>query len=83
MALAIGLVVAQSRRLIEKVDLVILAGITFVVIGFLPALHLVLAGLSLGNGFLGVAAVAIFGGLSAIAVTALFRLIYRILTRFF
>lgn len=83
LALSIGLVVAQSRRIIEKVDLVILAGITFAVIGLLPALHAVVAGLALGNGFLGVAAVAVFGGLSAIAVTALFRLIYKLLTRFF
>ncbi len=83
LALSIGLVVAQSRRIIEKVDLVILAGITFAVIGFLPALHAVVAGLSLGNGFLAVAILAVFGGLCAIAVTALFRLIYRLLTRLF
>ncbi len=83
LVLALGLVVAQSRRIIEKVDLVILAGITFAVIGLLPALHAVLAGLSLGNGFLTVAAAAVFGGLSAIAVTALFRLIYKLLSRIF
>ncbi|MCY7275261.1 MAG: serine/threonine protein kinase, partial [Phormidesmis sp. CAN_BIN44] len=68
---------------IEKVDLVILAGITFAVISFLPALHAVVAGLALGNGFLAVAVLAVFGGLSAIAVTALFRLIYKLLTRLF
>ncbi len=78
--IALGLVFAQSRRIIEKVDLLILAGITFAVIGFLPALHAVVAGLSLGSGFLAVAVVAVFGALSAIAITALFRLIYKLLT---
>ncbi len=80
LVIALGLVVAQSRRIIEKVDLVILAGITFVVIGFLPVLHAVVVGLSLGNGFLAVAILAGFGALSAIAITALFRLIYKLLT---
>ena len=83
LALSIGLVVVQSRRIIEKVDLVILAGITFAVIGFLPALHAVVAGLALRSGFLAVAVLAVSGGLSAIAVTALFRLIYKLLARFF
>ncbi len=83
LAIAVGLVVAQSRRIIEKVDLVILAGITFLVIGFLPVLHAGIAWLALGNGFLAVAVLAGFGALSAIAITALFRLIYKILTHFF
>ena len=83
LVIALGLVVAQSRRLIERVDLVILAGITFAVIGFLPALHAVVAGLSLGSGFLAVAVLAGFGALSAIAITALFRLIYKLLARIF
>ncbi len=83
LVIALGLVVAQSRRLIERVDLVILAGITFAVIGFLPALHAVVAGLSLGSGFLAVAVLAGFGALGAIAITALFRLIYKLLARIF
>ena len=80
LVIALGLVFAQSRRIIEKVDLLILAGITFAVIGIFPALHAVVMGLSLGNGFLTVAVLAVFGGLSAIAITALFRLIYKLLT---
>ncbi|MCY7323951.1 MAG: protein kinase, partial [Phormidesmis sp. CAN_BIN36] len=80
LVIALGLVFAQSRRLIEKVDLLILAGITFAVVGFLPTLHAVVVGLSLGSGFLAVAVTAVFGALSAIAITALFRLIYKLLT---
>ena len=83
LAIAVGLIVAQSRRIIEKVDLVILAGVTFLVIGFLPVLHAGIAWLALGNGFLAIAVLASFGALSAIAITALFRLIYKILTHFF
>ena len=81
LVLVLGLVVAQSRRIIEKVDLVILVGITFTaVIAFLPAFQVAIAGLSLGSGLLAIAVLAVFGGLSAIAITALFRLIYKLLT---
>jgi len=69
------LVVAQSRRVIEKIDLLIIAGITlgvmylfrgFWTLAFFPNLLIV----------------ATFAGLLAIAVAALFRLVYTLLSRF-
>lgn len=75
------LVLAQSRRIIEKVDLLILIAITLVVILIFPGLSTALKVLSL-NGFVGVLILAAFGGLVAIAVTAVFRLIYKLLSNF-
>ena len=67
------LIFAQSRRWIEKADLLIIAGITFAVIFFVPLLH---NELTIGL----VAFLAIAAGLVAIAITALFRLIYKLLS---
>jgi serine/threonine protein kinase len=75
-----ALIFAQSRRWIERVDLVIFAGITLAVVLFLPVLrriddqniliqHVLLA--------------AIVAAIVAIAVTSLFRLIYKLLSTFF
>ncbi|KAM3113831.1 protein kinase domain-containing protein [Phormidesmis sp. 146-33] len=73
------LVLAQSRRIIEKVDLLILIAITLAVLLIFPGLSTALKLLSL-NGFEGVLILAAFGGLVAIAVTAVFRLIYKLLS---
>ncbi|OLP18988.1 serine/threonine protein kinase [Leptolyngbya sp. 'hensonii'] len=70
-----GMVLAQSRRMIERWDLVILLALTIGVVYFFPMLQfsksfqttMVLAGLS---------------GLLAIAIVALFRLIYNLLLLF-
>ena len=70
-----GLVFAQTRRIIEKIDLSIIAGITLAIVSFVPSLQ---GGFAIGN----ILAIAIMSGASAIAVTALFRLIYQILARF-
>jgi hypothetical protein len=75
-----ALIFAQSRRWIERIDLVIFAGITLVVVLFVPVLrriddqdiliqHVLLA--------------AIVAALIAVAVTTLFRLIYKLLSTFF
>jgi serine/threonine-protein kinase len=70
-----GLIFAQYRRILEGKDLPILAGITLALVLFVPALH---------QGFVlqQVLIVAVLAGASAIAVTALFRLIYQLLSRF-
>lgn len=76
-ALILGvLIFAQSRRWIEKMDLLIIAGITFAIIFFVPVLR---------DGFTiqVVAFLALAGGLVAIALTALFRLIYKLLSLMF
>lgn len=76
-ALILGILIfAQSRRWIEKVDLLIIAGITFAIIFFVPVLR---DGLTIEV----VAFLALAAGLVAIALTALFRLIYRLLSLIF
>ena len=67
------LIFAQSRRWIEKFDLLIIPAISFAIIYFVPALHA-----NLGIQLIIVYALA--GGLVAIALTSLFRLIYRLLS---
>jgi serine/threonine protein kinase len=76
-AVILGLVIfAQTRRWIEKLDLLIIGGISFALIYFVPFLHV---GLSSGE----VAIFAVAAGLIAIAVTAIFRLIYKLLSLIF
>ncbi|MEQ9234411.1 protein kinase domain-containing protein [Coleofasciculus sp. E2-BRE-01] len=69
-----GLIYTQYRRIIEGKDLLILAGITLVLL-FIPALRV---GLSIP----GVILTGAFVAAGAIAITALFRLIYLLLSRF-
>jgi serine/threonine-protein kinase len=70
-----ALVLAQARRVIEKVDLVIITGIT------LGLMYLLRGFWSLAFAP-NILIVATFAGLIAIAVVALFRLIYTLLSRF-
>ena len=70
-----GLVFALHRRIIEKIDLVILAVITAAVVTLIPIFH----------GALTSSAILIIAGASAagaIAITAFFRLVYQLLSRF-
>lgn len=72
-ALVLTLIIfAQFRRWIEKWDLLIIAGITLAVVLFVPVLNN-----SLDRQVVVLLAVA--GGLIAIALTAIFRLIYKLL----
>lgn len=68
-----GLIFAQFRRVIEKLDLVIIAGIGFTIVWFLPILRV-------GLTFPDILILSVGAGLLAIAVTALFRLIYKLLS---
>ncbi|MBW4570999.1 MAG: serine/threonine protein kinase [Tolypothrix carrinoi HA7290-LM1] len=70
------LIFAQTRRWIEKLDLLIIGGITFAIIYFVPSFH---AGLSSQQ----VVILSVAAGLVAIAVTAIFRLIYKLLSLIF
>ncbi|WP_089125698.1 serine/threonine-protein kinase [Tolypothrix sp. NIES-4075] len=70
------LIFAQTRRWIEKLDLLIIGVISFLAIYFIPFLHT-----SLTSGQVIIFAVA--AGLIAIAVTAIFRLIYKLLSLIF
>ncbi|MGD2183175.1 protein kinase domain-containing protein [Lusitaniella coriacea] len=83
-ALVGGSIYVQYRRMIEGKDLPILAGITLVLVGFVPWLNKAPIAIALGEQmplFLAVALIAALLGVGAIAVTALFRLIYQILAR--
>ena len=74
-----GLVFLQIKRVIERLDLVIIAGVTLGVVVLFPPLRSVLV--SLTTAPLQTAIVlAILGGLMAVAIATLFRLIYRLLS---
>ncbi|MEH1786713.1 protein kinase [Nostoc sp.] len=73
-ALILGILIfAQTRRWIEKFDLLIIPTITFAIIFFLPFLQG-------GFGIQGVVISAVAAGLVAISLTAIFRLIYKLLS---
>ena len=69
-----GLIFAEFRRIIEKFDFLIIAGITLCLMFFIPALQ---PGIPLGTA----GAVAVLASAAAIAITALFRLVYLLLSR--
>lgn len=75
-----GLILAQSRRWIERVDLLLLAGFTLVLISFIPALRSAVVPVVV-NGLITILVIAGLAGLTAIAIATLFRLIYAILRR--
>ncbi len=67
------LIFAQTKRWIEKFDLLIIPGITFAIVFFVPFLQ----------GSLGIQQIfilAVAAGLVAIAFTSLFRLIYKLIS---
>ncbi|MEH2084577.1 MAG: serine/threonine-protein kinase [Nostoc sp.] len=73
-ALILGILIfTQTRRWIEKFDLLIIPTITFAIIFFLPFLR---GGLDLSS----VVILAVGAGLVAISLTAVFRLIYKLLS---
>ncbi|MDZ7951575.1 bifunctional serine/threonine protein kinase/MFS transporter [Nostoc sp. DedQUE09] len=67
------LIFAQTRRWIEKFDLLIIPAITFAIIFFLPFLQGSL-------GIVNVVILSIASALVAISLTAIFRLIYKLLS---
>ena len=73
-AVILGLLIfAQTRRWIEKLDLLIISGITFAVIFFVPFLR---AGIHIQ----GMLLLAIAAGLVAILFAVIFRLIYKLIS---
>jgi serine/threonine-protein kinase len=81
LVLLIGLVLFQARRIIERVDLLIIAGITLAVVLIFPIFHQIVVSWAAGNLIPTVVLISVMGGLLAIAITALFRLIYTLLSR--
>jgi serine/threonine-protein kinase len=78
-----GLVFAQSRRIIERVDLFVIATLTLGAVMFFAPLRrvIVTAGVG-GNPLTAILAIALVGGLLAVSITALFRLIYKLISSF-
>ncbi|NJK30335.1 MAG: serine/threonine protein kinase [Acaryochloris sp. RU_4_1] len=70
-----GLVYSQLRRWIEKIDLVIIAGVTLGIIFFIPALQG-------GNPMPTILLLGVVSGLLLTTLSLIFRLIYGILSRF-
>lgn len=76
--LVLGLLLLQVRRVIERVDLVIIAGLTLALVLLFPPLQSVVA--AAASPRMVVVAVAILAGLAAVSIATLFRLIYRVLS---
>lgn len=72
LGIAVALVVLQAQRIIEKIDLLILAVITLLIVGWFvrPDLELL-------------AIVTIGGICSGVAIASLFRLVYKLLSKIF
>lgn len=70
-----GLIYAEFRRFIEKFDFLIIAGLTLAVVVFFKGLQQDLPIPS-------IIVISVLGGAAAIAVTALFRIVYLLLSRF-
>ncbi|WP_430684995.1 protein kinase domain-containing protein [Leptolyngbya sp. AN02str] len=79
-----GLIFAQSRRWIERLDLVIIAGITLALVVLFPFLNSVLpstTGTNIGSALYTVAILGILTGLAAIAIAIVFRLVYLLISK--
>lgn len=76
------LLVAQYWRFIEKIDLVILAVISVLIVGFVRQLNSAGWFVQAGNPFLNVLILAGLTGLFALAIALLFRLVFNLISRF-
>ena len=74
------LLLLQIRRVIERFDLVIIAGVTLLVVLLLPPLRAAFN--TSPSPVVTVLVLAIMAGLAAVAIGILFRLIYRVLSTF-
>jgi serine/threonine-protein kinase len=74
--------VAQSRRIIERIDLLILAGATLALVLLIAPLRQII-GVPIGGSLLiTILVIAGFTALVAIAIMALFQLIFKIISKF-
>ena len=75
-----GLILAQSRRIIERADLVIIAVLSVGGVFVLSWLKRLAIAPLVGSPWLTAIALAVMAGLLAIALTTLFRLVYKLLS---
>lgn len=76
------LIGAQLARFIEKIDFLILAVISLVIVGFVGQLNWASGFIQAGHPVLNILVVAGFTGLLVLAIAILFRLIYQLVSRF-
>lgn len=82
-AIVAGLIYAQYRRAIEQTEMLAIAAGTLVLIVFFPALQVAATAIYPGAAMTGVLFAGWLGALGAIAATAIFRLIYKLLSNVF
>jgi serine/threonine protein kinase len=78
------MVVAQNRRWIERVDLVIIAAVTLAIVTVIGPLNQIIPAATtalLGSKVVVILLAGLFVGLLTIAITIVFRLIYNLLSR--
>jgi len=78
-----GLIYGQYRRSIEQTEMLIIGAGTFAMLWFFPVLRSAAIGIYGGSPIAGVLFVGWLAALGAIAVTAIFRLIYKLLSNVF
>ncbi|MEM9162357.1 MAG: serine/threonine-protein kinase [Cyanobacteria bacterium P01_F01_bin.4] len=76
------LILLQIKRVLERTDLVLVAGGTLAAVLFLSPLRSSILAISSGNPLLSVVWVAVMAGLGMVAIALLFRLIYRLVSQF-
>lgn len=81
LGLMIILIILQLRRIIERLDLLVIAGISGAAVLLLPRLQQVILPVSGGQPMQTVLMLAILAGLSTVAIAVLFRLIFRLVSR--
>ncbi|MDB9314272.1 protein kinase [Spirulina sp. CS-785/01] len=81
-----GLIYAQYRRWIEKFDLIIIGGVSWLLVAFIPFLsgnagiETLIATMGLPN-FVGVLFIGVLAGAVVVAIATLFRLVYQMLSQ--
>jgi len=76
LAMLVGLGFLQFRRIIEGLDLVIIAAVTMAIVVFFRPLHTVLN----ATGFMPVVVIALMAGCGMVMVAIVFRLIFRLIS---
>ena len=72
-----GLATLQFLRVIEGLDLAIIAGVTFAIVAFFRPLHAILGGSDIAL----IVVIALMAGCGMVAIAVIFRLIFRLLSR--
>ncbi|MEG3843921.1 serine/threonine-protein kinase [Microcoleus sp. herbarium14] len=78
-----GLIYGQYRRAIEQTEMLTIGAGTLALLWFFPVLRATATGIYAGSPIAGVLFVGWLGALGAIAATAIFRLIYKLLSNVF